>query len=258
MEYIGLASITANELILNYPEGLVRVDLGRQASEWYAALPASYGHTLPMADGSLLFRRQSGVGALRNDHAHGIAGGFVGNAILFSDKDGNAWALDSGAYDQYPGEDMNVALIQLASELGEQMRTTTTTTIQGGLLADAVWIDQDRIAAVGSGVLEIINPQTGVSTRHLHELSNTMSLCKLNDEMVLTVANGNIVAVLGLDGRTVLPLAELNLSGSAMSELCPARDGSFLMFSTYRTDPQTSRGIVLRVRLPRDLLTLTA
>jgi hypothetical protein len=73
----------------------------------------------------------------------------------------------------------------------------------------------------------------------------------------LTVANGNIVAVLGLDGRTVLPLAELNLGGS-ISELCPASDGSFLMFSTYSTTPATLRGIVLRVLLPRDLLTLTA
>jgi hypothetical protein len=110
---------------------------------------------------------------------------------------------------------------------------------------------------VGNRLLEVINPHTGVSTRHLHELPNTMSLCKLNDEMVLTVANGNIVAVLGLDGRTVLPLAELNLSGS-ISELCPAGDGSFLMFSTYPTAPSTLRGIVLRVLLPRDLLTLSA
>jgi Holliday junction resolvase-like predicted endonuclease len=57
MESIGLASLAANELILNYSEGLVRVDLGRQAAEWHAALPTSYGHTLPMGDGLLLFRR---------------------------------------------------------------------------------------------------------------------------------------------------------------------------------------------------------
>jgi Holliday junction resolvase-like predicted endonuclease len=257
MESIGLASLAANELILNYSEGLVRVDLGRQAAEWHAALPTSYGHTLPMGDGSLLFRRQSGVGALRDGQIHGLAGGFVGNAILFSDEDGNAWALDHGGYthDNWPEEGVNAALVRLGNELGDQMWTPTT--IRGGLLADAVWIDQDRIAAVGSGVLEVINPHTGANTRHLHELSNTMSLSKLGDEIVLTVANGNIVAVLGLDGRTVLPLAELNLSGS-ISELCPAGDGSFLMFSTYSTAPPTIRGIVLRVRLPHDLLTLTA
>jgi hypothetical protein len=253
MEYIGLACISPHELILNYPEGLVRVDLERQSSEWHAALPASYSHTLPMDDGSLLFRRLSGVGMLRDGHIHGIAGGFVGNAVLFSDEDGNALALDHGGADgYYRGEDVNAALVRLDHELGNQLRTPTT--IQGHILADAVWIDQDRIAAVGSGILEVINPNTGASTRHLHELSNTMSLSKLNDEMVLTVANGNIVAILGLDGRTVLPLAELNLSGS-ISELCPAGDGSFFMFSTYSTPP-TSRGIILRVRLPRDLLTL--
>jgi Holliday junction resolvase-like predicted endonuclease len=253
IEYIGLASITANELILNYPDGLVRVDLAQQALDWYAALPTCYQHTLPMADGSLLFRRLSGVGVLRDGQIHGIAGGFVGNAILFSDEDDNAWALDHGSSDGlYRGEDINAAVVRLGGKLGDQLWTPTT--IQGHILADAVWIDQDRIAAVGSGVLEVINPYTGVSTRHLHELSNTMSLCKLSDQMVLTVANGNIVAVLGLDGRTVLPLAELNLSGS-ISELCPAGDGSFFMFSTYSTPP-TSRGIILRVRLPRDLLTL--
>jgi Holliday junction resolvase-like predicted endonuclease len=139
MEYIGLASITANELILNYPEGLVRVDLERQASEWYAALPACYQHTLPMDDGSLLFRRQSGVGALRDGHIHGIAGGFVGNAILFSD-DGNAWALDTGGMNgHYRGEDMNAAVVRVGSDLGDQLWTPTT--IQGAILADAVWID---------------------------------------------------------------------------------------------------------------------
>ena len=252
---IGLASITANELILNYPEGLVRVDLGQRALEWYAALPASYGHTLPMADGSLLFRRQSGVGVLRDGHICGLGGGFVGNAILFSDEDGTAWALDHGGMNgHYYGEDMNTAVVRLGSELGNQVRTPTT--IQGAVLTDAVWIDKDRIASVGSGVLEVINPQTGVSTRHLHELPSTLSLCKLSDEMVLTVADGNLLALLGLDGRTVLPLAELNLSGS-ISELCPAGDGSLLMFSTYPTAPSTLRGIVLRVLLPRNLLTLT-
>ena len=255
MEYIGLACISPHELVLNYPEGLVRVDPGRQSSEWYAALPGSYQHTLPMDDGSLLFRRLSGVGALRDGHIHGIAGGFVGTAVLFSDEEGNAWALDNGGPDgYYRGEDVNAAVVRLGHDLGDQLWTPTT--IQGHLLADAVCIDQDRIAAVGSGLLEVIDPNTGASTRHLHELLNTMSLCKLNDEMVLTVANGNIVAVLGLDGRTVLPLAELNLSGS-ISELCPAGDGSFLMFSTYSTPP-TRRGIILRVQLPRDLLSIVA
>jgi Holliday junction resolvase-like predicted endonuclease len=255
MEYIGLASISANELILNYPEGLVRVDLGNAAAEWYAALPASYGHTLPTSNVGLFFHRQHGVGALRDGHFRSVAGGFVGNAILFSDDEGDAWALDNGGYTHDYDDGANAALVRLGSELGDQ--TWTPTTVRGGLVADAVWIDQDRIAAVGSGVLEVINPGTGKSTRHLHGVSNTMSLCKLDDEMVLSVADGKVVAVLGLDGRTVLSLAELNLNGS-VSELCPAGDGTYLMFSTYSTAPATTRGIVLRVSLPRGPLALDA
>jgi Holliday junction resolvase-like predicted endonuclease len=255
MEHIGLAIMSANEVILNYAEGLVRVDLGRQTSDWYAALPASCQHTLPMGDGSLLFRRQSGVGALRDGRMHSVAGGFVGNAILFTDEEGNAWALDNGTYGRYHDEGTNAALSRLGSELGDQWWTPTD--IQGGLLADAVWIDQDRIAAVGSSVLEIIHSNSNARTRHLHELPNTMSLCKLSDKMILTVADGRIIAILGLDGRTVLPLAELNLNGS-ISELCRSDDGTYLMFSTYSKAPTTTRGIILRLRLPRDLLTLEA
>jgi Holliday junction resolvase-like predicted endonuclease len=253
MENFGLAYMSANEVILNYREGLVRVDIGRQTSDWYAALPATYQHTQPMSDGALLFRRQSGVGALRDDRIHSVAGGFVGNAILFTDEEGNAWALDNGTYGCYHDEGTIAALSRLGSELGDQ--SWKPTDIQGGILADAAWIDQDRIAAVGSGVLEIIHPHTNARSRHLHELPNTMSLCKLSDESVLTVADGRTVAILGLDGRTVLPVAELNLNGS-ISELCRSDDDTYLMLSTYSKTPTSTRSILLRLLLPRDLLTL--
>jgi Holliday junction resolvase-like predicted endonuclease len=252
-EYSGLTCVTANELLLNYPEGLVRVDLDRQAAEWYAALPSCHGPTLSMADGSLLFRRGLGIGALHDGHIHGIAGGFTGNVILFSDEDGNAWVLDTGgAYGPSPGEDTNVAVVRLGSELGDQTRTPTT--IQESGLTDAVWIDQGRIAAVGSGVLVVINPHTGASTGHDHRLGATWSLCRLNDEMVLTVSNGNAVAVLGLDGGSAFQLVELDLSGPS-SVLCPAGDGTYFLFSA--TDATTTtRGILLRVELLVDPLTL--
>jgi Holliday junction resolvase-like predicted endonuclease len=155
-EYSGLTCVTANELLLNYREGLVQADLDRQAAEWCAALPSCSGPTLPIADGSLLFRRGLGIGALRDGRVHGIAGGFTGNLILFSDEDGNAWVLDSGGpYGPSPGKDTNVAVVRLGSELGDQTRTPTTIHEPG--LTDAVWIDRDRIAAGGSGVLAWIH-----------------------------------------------------------------------------------------------------
>jgi Holliday junction resolvase-like predicted endonuclease len=253
VEGIGLASVTANELLLNYPDGLVRVDLDRQAPQWRAALPGCSGRTLPMSDGSLLFRRAFGIGALRDGRVHGIAGGFAGDEILFSDDDGNAWALDTGGTSgPVPDEDTNAAVVRLGSELGDE--SWTPTTIQGGGLVDAVWIDQDRIAAVGTRVLEVINPHTGTSTRHVHRLGATSSLCRLNDEMVLIVSDGNVVAVLGLDGRSTFPLAELDLNGPR-SALCPAGDGTYFLFSTTRA-PTLTRGIILRVELLLDPLTL--
>jgi hypothetical protein len=108
-------------------------------------------------------------------------------------------------------------------------------------------------ASVDPGLV-VLNPHTGASTRHVHNLEAAWSLCRLNDEMVLTVSNGNAVAVLGLDGGSVFPLVELDLSGPG-SVLCPAGDGTYFLFSA--TDATTTtRGIILRLELLVDPLTL--
>ncbi|ADP78320.1 restriction endonuclease [Pseudofrankia inefficax] len=254
MSYFGMALDSAGRLILNYPEGLVRVDLERGRARWMAPFTKCYLHVLPTAAGDILFGRMYGVGSLSGGRLRALAGGFAGNAILFSDDEGHARALDNGGVrdwsPEFPGE-ANVSLALIGENLGDERWTATD--VPGATVGGATWAHSGKVAAVGSSALEMIDAASGARTSFQHDLTNTFSVVSYDDNRVLVVADGRSLAVIDVAAKTSTVLLELELNGS-VSELSRASGEVFYLLSTYGEGPtKQPRAIVVRISLPSAL-----
>jgi Holliday junction resolvase-like predicted endonuclease len=250
----GLACTPKGNLVLSYPDGLVEFNPYTLTAKWVAGV-TNCGQTVTLTDGSVYFGRQFGLGVIRNEKIEALAGGFSGSARLFLTPSGEVLSLDHGGHsrDIHPleSEGENVSIVRLGRSLNEAIRTTTN--LRGSYVGDAIAVDDNVIAAIGGASLEIIDSVTGESTRRLHGLTNTFSIERYNEEWVLLVADGKMLAMMSLDGTSVLPLVKLGLNG-ALSGLCSSPRGDYYMYSLYNANgTQPICGVVVRFQLPTDL-----
>lgn len=239
--YPGLTCDSQGRLLVNFPEGVAVVDVSSRVASWAVPVPDCCGHVLAADDGRIFFRRHNGVGVWNDGRLEAVAGGFSGNAILFIGQAGAIFAIDGGS-----SEEDNVGLVGMGTSLGESKRSQTT--VRGAYLGDAVWMPSGKVAAVGSSSLEMIDIGSGAAVRHIHGLVNTFSIERCSASQVLIIANGQTVALMGIDGRTVLPLAEIGFNGS-MSELSRSSTDVYYMYSTYAEGSAEPKGVVARVTL---------
>ena len=255
-EYSGLACDAQGKLLVNLPEGVAKVDTDSQSARWAVPLPRCYGHVLAR-DGRIFFRREFALGVWENGTLKALDGGFSGNVILLATDSGDVLAIDTGGLVPNEGtrvpEGQGVDIVRLGESLGDSERLQTR--IRGAYLGDAISMTPGTIAAIGGDSLEMIDAESGQAEGYPHGLLNTFSIEKYDDSHVLVVANGQTVAMMSVDGKTVHPIVEIGFSG-AVSELCRSADAVYYMYSTYSQQSGLPRGVVARISVSESRMTI--
>jgi hypothetical protein len=139
----GLGTYPDGNLLVTTPDGVVKVDLAKAATNWILPVAGTRATPLTDTDGSLVTLCNYAAVRWHNDAVTIIGGGFTGNSNLLWGPDKMPWVFDS-TRSMYAGLS---SLTSLGRQLGDQQSHIIDSDLDAW---NAGWLEDRRFFLAGN------------------------------------------------------------------------------------------------------------
>jgi hypothetical protein len=225
----GIAADVDGQLLLTWPEGIVRINPATGAADWAVPIPGCRRSALMLPDRSILALNGSAVLRWHHDDVQIVAGGFTGGSCLLSGPNNESWVFDFKGRAWLPFGTA-VTLTQLGNQLGMEDRHAVDFQAE---ISSAVWLSQRRFYLAGNGHFGVVDLDSTttvpIDDRLISPHPDQRGAVRLDERTVLTASRHGTVYRIDVENGQNTCVAKLDMLALGCDMASGAPDTAYVL-----------------------------